>query len=175
MRYSCNLPELHPRVHHDPRSRTQTGTSASSLPSPSCRPASLRRSSMAPRLRTLRSPCQGRAPFVGRAGGEDWTLIVRRLMQASSVTATLLLEVNTRSKKSESPSAMPTSHPKGTPRTGLCQQSNRSAARRNGNWKMAPRDPRPPRKDRKAKNRRSETGARQPNPRECRGFSQTGK
>ena len=33
--------------------------------------------------------------------------------------------------------------PKGTPRTGLCQQSNRSAARRNGNWKMAPRDPRP--------------------------------
>jgi hypothetical protein len=56
---------------------------------------------------------------------------------------TLLLEVNTRSKKSESPSAMPTSHPKGTPRTGLCQQSNRSAARRNGNWKMAPRDQRP--------------------------------
>jgi TIR domain-containing protein len=38
---------------------------------------------------------------------------------------------------------MPTSHPKGTPRTGLCQQSNRSAARRNGNWKMAPRDRRP--------------------------------
>ena len=25
MRYSCNLPEVHPRVHHDPRSRAQTG------------------------------------------------------------------------------------------------------------------------------------------------------
>ena len=34
-------------------------------------------------------------------------------------------------------------HPKGTPRTGLCQISNRSAARRNGNWKMALRDRRP--------------------------------
>ena len=56
---------------------------------------------------------------------------------------TLLLEVNTRSKKSESPSAMPTSHPKGTPRTGLCQQSNRSAVRRYGNWKMTLRDRRP--------------------------------
>jgi hypothetical protein len=25
MRYSCNLPEVHPRLHHDPRSRAQTG------------------------------------------------------------------------------------------------------------------------------------------------------
>jgi hypothetical protein len=39
--------------------------------------------------------------------------------------------------------ANPTSHPKGTPQTGLCQISNRSAARRNGNWKMATRDRRP--------------------------------
>src|SRR3984893_8809288 len=33
--------------------------------------------------------------------------------------------------------------PKSTPRTGLCQQSNRSPPRRNGNWKIARRDRRP--------------------------------
>jgi hypothetical protein len=44
---SPRLPSVRPRAN---------GTSASSLPSPSCRPASSRRSSMAPRLRTLRSP-----------------------------------------------------------------------------------------------------------------------
>jgi hypothetical protein len=46
-----------PNGHHD------------SFPSPSCRLASLRRSSMAPRLRTSRSPASPRpARFVGRAG-----------------------------------------------------------------------------------------------------------
>ena len=35
------------------------------------------------------------------------------------------------------------SRPKSTPRTGLCQQSNRSPPRRNGNWKIARRDRRP--------------------------------
>jgi hypothetical protein len=34
-------------------------------------------------------------------------------------------------------------YPKGTPRTSLCQQSNRSLHRRNGNWKTASRDRRP--------------------------------
>jgi hypothetical protein len=33
--------------------------------------------------------------------------------------------------------------PEGHSETGLCQISNRSAARRNGNWKMALRDRRP--------------------------------
>jgi hypothetical protein len=81
-------------------------------------------------------------------------------MPASSVTATQSLEANTRSKKTASPPAQEThcllhkksskavdftsaSHPKSTPRTGHCQQSNRSPLRRNGNWKIARRDPPP--------------------------------
>jgi hypothetical protein len=62
---------------------------------------------------------------------------------AASVAATLSREVNTQSHKTASPPATPTSHPKGTPRTGLCQQSNRSAVHRYGNWKMTLRDRRP--------------------------------
>ena len=64
------------------------------------------------------------------------------------------------------------------PRTGLRHISNRSRACRNGNWKMASRDWR-----RKATGSRaespefagSETWERQPNPREYRRFSHTGK
>jgi hypothetical protein len=47
----ARLPRVRPRAN---------GTSACSLPSPSCRPASLRRSSMVPRLRTLPSPASPR-------------------------------------------------------------------------------------------------------------------
>src|ERR1700730_948345 len=43
-----------------------------------------------------------------------------------------------------------------------------------GKWRAETGARNPPRKNRNTKNRRSETGARQPNPRECRGFSHTG-
>ena len=69
---SPRLPSVRPRAN---------GTSACWLLSPSCRPASLRRSSMAPRLRTSRSPalprpCPIRGPSRSRASDCDaahWT------------------------------------------------------------------------------------------------------
>jgi hypothetical protein len=50
------------------------------------------------------------------------SLYHRRLIPAASVAATLSREANTQSHKTASPPATPTSHPKDTPRTGLCQQ-----------------------------------------------------
>jgi hypothetical protein len=89
---------------------------------------------------------------------------------APSVAATQSLEANTRSKKTASPPATPTSHPKGTPRTGL-----RHAEMEIGKWRPETGARKLPRKGRNAENYRSETGIHQRNPRECRRFSPTGK
>src|SRR5438045_3321680 len=55
-------------------------------------------------------------------------------------------------------------------RTGLCPTEMEI-----GKWRAETGARNPPRKDRNTKNCRSEAGARQPNPRECRGFPPTGK
>jgi hypothetical protein len=57
---------------------------------------------------------------------------------------------------------------KGAPQTALCPLSNRSLHPRNGNWKTANRDrrPKPAPHGPNTGNRRPETGAPEPNPRE---------
>jgi hypothetical protein len=128
---SPGLPSVRPRAN---------GTSACWLPSPSCRPASLRRSSMAPRLRTSRS------------------LASPRPCPKQMLIAVASAPTNPPRALCEPVSACN--------RTGLCPTEMEI-----GKWRPETGARNPPLKDRNSKNRQSETEARQPNPRECRGFS----
>ena len=178
------------------RSRAN-GTSACSLPSPSCRLASLRRSSMAPRLRTSRSPASPRPcpiPGSSRSGASDCDVSPatnarrhrsrrrNRLKQtpnqrqpsrsrnASHVGQRVYRSCGLRAGVRLTPQGLSCEPVSVCNRTGL-----RPAEREIEKWRPETGAQNPPRTDRNTENYRPETGIRQPNPRECRRFSPTGK
>jgi hypothetical protein len=105
---STRLPKMKPRAN---------GTSACWHPSPSFRPASSQRSLMAPPTgpHGHRSR-QSAAIFVGRAGAEHRTPATR-IFRGHGVNANAAVALSEAAQ------------------TGHCLTSNRSPARRNGNWK----------------------------------------
>ena len=162
-------------------------------PLPSCRLASLRRSLMEPPLRTSRSPASPRPcpiPGVSRSGASDCDVSRSNSCPASSVAATQSPETNAQPKTAFPLKKRIVCRPKSLPklwtscrrppdsprvpcepvsvcnRTGLCPTEMEIEK-----WRPETGAQNPPRTDRNGKNCRTETGACQPNPRKCRGFS----